>query len=105
MKKPKLKKKTKKSDSHKKIQIIPFYFKSHAKKLIKIFEPNLLTNIQNQINKNNIIILSSENNDKLFNLVNYSEPKKINMGEYKNITNKILYVFVPKKCSQIIYQI
>ena len=91
--------------SYKKIQIIPFYFKLHAKKLIKIFEPNLLINIQNQINKNNIMILSSENNDKLFNLENYSEPKKINMGKYKNITNKILYVFVPKKCSQIIYQI
>ena len=91
--------------SNKKIQIIPYYFKSHAKRLIKIFEPNLLINIQNQINKNNIIILSSENNDKLFNLENYSEPKKINMGEYKNMTNKILYVFVPKKCSQIIYQI
>jgi len=85
--------------TYKKIQVIPFYFKSHAKKLIKIFEPNLITNIQNQINKNNIMILSSENNDKLFNLENYSKPKEINMDIYKNITNKILYVFVPKKCS------
>ena len=45
------------------------------------------------------MILSSENNDKLFNLENYSKPKEINMDIYKNITNKILYVFVPKKCS------
>tara|TARA_B110000438_G_scaffold24565_1_gene22823 strand:+ start:1659 stop:3245 length:1587 start_codon:yes stop_codon:yes gene_type:complete len=85
--------------SYKKIQIIPFYFKTHAKKLIKIFEPNLITSIQNQINNNNIMILSSENNDKLFNLENYSKPQEINMGKYKNITNKILYIFVPKKCS------
>ena len=85
--------------SYKKIQIIPFYFKTHAKKLIKIFEPNLITSIQNQINNNNIMILSSENNDKLFNLENYSKPHEINMGKYKNITNKILYIFVPKKCS------
>ena len=85
--------------SYKKIQIIPFYFKSYAKKLIKIFEPNLLINIQNQINKDNIIIFSSENNHKLFNLENYPKPKKINIGAYKNITNKILYVYIPKNCA------
>ena len=84
--------------NYEKIQIIPFYFKTHADQLIKIFEPELLINLQNQINNNNILILASENNDKLFNLENYQEIKKINMGKYKNVTNKILYVYGPSKC-------
>ena len=84
--------------NYEKIQIIPFYFKAHANQLIKIFEPNLLVDLQNQINNSNILIFASENNDKLLNLENYLEIQKINMGKYNNVTNKILYIYAPNKC-------
>ena len=42
-----------------------------------------------------------ENNDKLFNLSNYSQPIKIDLNAYNKKINKFLYLFFPKKCLPI----
>ena len=65
--------------------------------LRNIFEPNLITEIQNQIDNNNIIIIAFENNDKLLNLDNYQK-SKINLNKYTDKIEKNLYVYFPYSC-------
>jgi len=84
--------------NYEKIQIVPFWIKTHSHILRKYFEPNLIKDVQNEIDNNNILILSHENNDKLFNLNNYAIPKKINLNSDLDTVKKYLYIFVPKKC-------
>ena len=57
-----------------------------------------LDNIQKQVDNNNIIIISFENNDKLLNLENYQKPKKINLNEHTDKIDKNLYVYIPNSC-------
>ena len=83
----------------KKIQVVPFIIKTHSKTLIEFFEPNLILDLQNEVNKNNILIISFENNDQLLDLSNYSVPKKINLNINSDLVNKFLYIYYPKKCN------
>ena len=83
--------------NYEKIQLVPFWVKTHSHVLRNIFEPNLITEIQNQIDNNNIIIISFENNDKLLNLDNYQK-SKINLNKYTDKIEKNLYVYFPYSC-------
>ena len=52
-----------------------------------------------EIDKNNIFIVSAENNDLLFNLNNYSEPIKINLyNNRNNMSIELYYLYKPKNC-------
>ena len=86
---------------YKKIQIVPFFIKTHSLALINYFEPSLVPKLQHEIDKNNILIISFENNDKNFDLDNYSKPKKIDLNINSDIAKKFLYLYVPKKCEVI----
>ena len=66
-----------------KIQIVPFFNKSNGKIIRSYIEPNLISKIQKEIDINNIFVVSTENNDLLFNLNNYDEPLKINLSDNK----------------------
>ena len=79
-------------------KIIPFFIKTHGHILREYFEPHLISKLQNEINKNNILIISFENNDKLLNLDNYSQPRKIDLNINSNKVKKFLYLYFPRKC-------
>jgi len=81
-----------------KIQLVPFFIKTHSHVLRSFFEPNLIKKIQDQIDKNNIIIISFENNDKLLNLTSYNNPIKININKYTDKIEKNLYLYIPYNC-------
>ena len=81
-----------------KIQLVPFFIKTHSHVLRTFFEPNLIKKIQDQIDKNNIIIISFENNDKLLNLTSYNNPIKININKYTDKIEKNLYLYIPYNC-------
>ena len=82
----------------KKIQIVPNVIKTHSLALRNYFEPSLIQKLQHEIDKNNIFIISFENNDKLLNLDNYSQPRKIDLNINSNKVKKFLYLYFPKKC-------
>ena len=86
---------------YEKIQLVPFFFKDLDGLFRNYFEPNLIKDIQKKINSNNIIIISSENNDKFLNLKGYAKPKKIDLNAYNEKINKYLYIYYPKKCGNI----
>ena len=88
---------------YKKIQVIPFFYKAHNGAFRKNFDKNFIRNIQKEINKNNILIISNKNNDKIVNLLNYAPPKKINMDINTNNFKRYLYVYYPKKCENFNY--
>ena len=81
-----------------KIQLIPFFFKSHGNLMRDIIEPNLISNIQKKINNNKIFLIASENNNKFFELKNYSILKEYNIDKRKSLKLKIVYIFVPNEC-------
>ena len=85
----------------KKIQLVPFFIKTHSSILRNHFEPNLFKKLQNEIDKNNLLIISFENNDKHLNLDNYSVPKRIDLNINSNIAKKFLYFYFPQKCEII----
>jgi len=85
----------------KKIQLVPFLQKTHSQTWRKYFEPNLIYELQREINNNNILIISFENNDKLLNLANYSPPKKIDLNINSDLVKEFLYIYYPKKCEAI----
>ena len=82
----------------KKIQIVPNVIKTHSLALRNYFEPSLIQKLQHEIDKNNILIISFENNDKLLNLDNYSQPRKIDLNINSNKVKKFLYLYFPRKC-------
>ena len=82
----------------KKIQLIPFFFKSHGNLMRNIIEPDLILNIQKRINNNNIYLITTENNDKLFNIENYSIFKEYNIDTRNNLKLRSVYIIVPKDC-------
>ena len=84
--------------NYKKIQLIPFIIQTHKETLIKYFEPNLIEEVQNEINNDNLLLISFENNHKLFNLNNYYVAKKINLNKFNKKIKKYIYVYIPKKC-------
>ena len=84
--------------NYEKIQVVPFLIKTHSHILRNIFEPNLIKDIQKQINNDNIVIISFENNNKLLNLENYQKPKKINLNEHTDKIKKNLYIYIPNSC-------
>ena len=84
--------------SAEKKQLIPWYEKK-IEPIIELIDPNWKKNIQNEIDKNNIFIISKDNNIKLFNLKSYEEPIKINDYSTKNEVNKkVIYIYFPKNC-------
>ena len=85
----------------KKIQLVPFLQKTHSRTWRKYFEPNLIYELQREINNNNILIVSFENNDRLLDLSNYSSPKKIDLNINSDLVKKFLYIYYPKKCEVI----
>jgi len=85
----------------KKIQVVPFFIKTHSHTLRNYFEPNLIQKLQHEIDKNNVLIISSENNDKHLKLDNYSPPKKIDLNINSDLAKKFLYLYFPKKCEVI----
>jgi hypothetical protein len=85
----------------KKIQVVPFLQKTHSHTLRKYFEPNLIYELQREINNNNILIISFENNDRLLDLGNYSSPKKIDLNINSDLVKEFLYIYYPKKCEVI----
>ena len=89
---------------YKKIQTIPFYYKeAHGDGFRNSFDKNFIENVQNEINKNNILIISNKNNDKIINLINYAQPKRISMNISSNNLEKYLYIYFPKKCENFNY--
>ena len=85
----------------KKIQVVPFFIKTHSHTLRNYFEPNLIQKLQHEIDKNNVLIISFENNDKHLKLDNYSPPKKIDLNINSDLAKKFLYLYFPKKCEVI----
>ena len=85
--------------NYKKIQVIPFFYKEHGQAYLKYFDPNLINELQNQINKNNVLIVSFENNDKILNLENYAIPIKLNLNKYTEKQKKFLYIYYPNQCN------
>ena len=79
-------------------QIIPWYEKKIE--IMKNFvEPDWVEKIQDEIDNNNIFIISMKNNHKLLNFKNYSKPIEIKgFNEYKNIDNNTIYIYHPQKC-------
>ena len=62
-------------------------------------EPDWVEKIQDEIDNNNIFIISMKNNHKLLNFKNYSKPIEIKgFNEYKNIDNNTIYIYHPQKC-------
>tara|TARA_B100001250_G_scaffold362928_1_gene341949 strand:+ start:1020 stop:2618 length:1599 start_codon:yes stop_codon:yes gene_type:complete len=88
---------------YKKIQVIPFFYKAHNGAFRNNFDKNFIRNIQNEINKNNILVISNKNNDKIVNLINYAQPTKINMKINTDNFKSYLYVYYPKKCENFNY--
>jgi len=82
---------------YKKLQVIPFFFKHTGSILRDYIEPKLITNIQNEINKNNIFIITSEGNDKLLNLENYDHPLLFELDN-KKIIKEYIKIYFPKNC-------
>ena len=83
---------------YKKIQVIPFFYKDLGLTFISYFDKDLINKLQKLINDNNIIITTSENNDKLLNFEKYADPKKIDLNFYNKKLNEFLYIYYPKKC-------
>ena len=82
----------------KKIQVVPFFIKTHSNILMNNFEPNLLKMLQTEVDRNNLLVITFENNDKNLNLNNYSPPEKIDLNIDTNLAKKFLYLYFPKKC-------
>ena len=87
--------------NQKKIQVIPFFYKELGETFRRNYDSEIIDKIQDQIYRENIFIVSFENNDQLFNLSNYSQPIKIDLNAYNKKINKFLYLFFPKKCLPI----
>ena len=85
---------------YEKIQLIPFIIQTHKDVFIQHFEPNLIKNIQNEINNENVILITFENNHKLFNLNKYYVAKKINLNEFNKKIDEYIYLYIPKKCKE-----
>ena len=83
---------------YKKIQVIPFFYKKHGDAYRDIFDKNFLQRLQDKINKNNIIIVSNENNSKLLDLSTYDVPKKISMNVNSTNLMRYIYIYYPKEC-------
>ena len=81
------------------MQLIPFFFKETGDAFRNYFEPLLISKIQKEVNKNNIVLITAENNDKLLNLKNYNKPIKINLNIDSNTLTKYAYFYFPKKCA------
>jgi len=88
---------------YKKIQVIPFFYKDLGKEFRSFFDKDIIKKLQKLIDNNNIILATSENNHKFFNLENYANPKKIDLNLYNKKLNKFLYIYYPKKCDFISY--
>ena len=85
--------------NYEKKQLIPFFINSNENSLRNFIEPNLIENIQKEIDKNNILIISSENNHLLFNLIDYEKPIILEItNPTKEINKKYLYIYYPSKC-------
>ncbi len=82
---------------YEKIQIIPFFFKHSGSMLRGYIEPRLILKIQDQINNDNIFIITTEDNDKLFNLNGYDQPLLIELKN-KKIIKEYIKIFFPKNC-------
>ena len=63
-----------------------------------IVEPNLISNIQKKINNNNIFLITSENNEKLFHMKNYSILNEYNIDNRNNLKLRSIYIMVPNNC-------
>ena len=63
-----------------------------------IVEPNLISNIQKKINNNNIFLITSENNEKLFYMKNYSILNEYNIDNRNNLKLRSIYIMVPNNC-------
>ena len=59
----------------------------------------LISKLQKEVDKNNIIVITEENNDKLLKLKNYNKPYKINLNINSNGVSNYAYLFFPKKCA------
>ena len=82
---------------YEKIQVIPFFFKHTGDILRSHIEPELIFKIQDQINKDNIFIITTEDNDKLFKLNDYDQPLLIEL-QNKKVIKEYIKIFFPKNC-------
>ena len=80
-----------------KIQIIPHFFKGHGTIVRDIIEPDLIFRIQEKINKNEVYLISSENNRKLFDIYNYATLIKFDIAK-NDLKLRNIYILVPKNC-------
>ena len=78
-------------------QLIPFVFEEHGNSLRKIIEPEFYNSNQEKILNESLFIITSKNNQKLFNTKNYSILKKYNIDE-KNLNLNNISVVVPNSC-------
>ena len=82
---------------YEKIQVIPFFFKRTGDILRSHIEPELIFKIQDQINKDNIFIITAEDNDKLLKLNKYDQPLLIEL-QNKKVIKEYIKIFFPKNC-------
>jgi hypothetical protein len=80
-------------------QLIPFVFERHGDILRKIVEPKFYKVNQKKIFNENLFLITSKNNHKLFNINNYSILKKYSIDE-NNLNLNNISVMVPKSCFQ-----
>jgi hypothetical protein len=84
-----------------KIQVIPFFYKDLGKTFRSYFDIDLIKKIQNEVDNQNILLVTSDNNDKLINLENYNNPIKIDLNKFNEKLEKFIYIYYPKKCKNV----
>ena len=86
---------------YKKIQVIPFFYKGLGETFRSFFDEGLIKKLQKLVDNNNLVLVTSENNERLLNFENYAKPKKIDLNFYNEKLNEFLYIYYPKKCDDI----
>ena len=78
-------------------QLIPYVFERHGNKFRKIVEPGFYKYNQKKLFNENLFLITSKNNHKLFNINNYSILKKYSIDE-NNLNLNNISVIVPNSC-------
>ena len=78
-------------------QLIPFIFERHGDMFRKIVESGFYKYNQNELFNENLFLITSKNNHKLFNIKNYSVLRKYNIDE-NNLNLNNISIMVPSVC-------
>ena len=78
-------------------QLIPFVFERHGDMFRKIVEPEFYKYNQKKLFNENLFLVTSKNNHKLFNIKNYSILRKYNIDE-NNLNLNNISIMIPNSC-------